>query len=263
VMAATVLVEKAVVHQGRMIVIPRANNSASTYAETEYGDPEQIWLVTPSGPRSFRYGARRTNPEHQGPDPEVYIHPLGAQFEGVELRNLDRVHPGRADGTLTEQVSHAMVELLRREQVHVAFDLHEAGPTSRLANMLISHPRGLEIGALALLNLELEGISMKLEHSSEDFRGLSHREWGDATQVYAYLIETPNPAQAAMGSEERRNADPVNDPAAPLWKRVGTHLATVRSVLDAFGMTDPTFALSYTAPDYADLEARGLGANLN
>ncbi|BAS26296.1 succinylglutamate desuccinylase [Limnochorda pilosa] len=263
-MAATVLVEKAVVTQGRLIVIPRANNSAATYAEIEYGDPGQIWLVTPSGPRAFRYGARRTHPDHQGvPDPAVFVHPLGAEFEGAESRNLDRVHPGRADGTLTEQVSYAIVELLRREKVHVAFDLHEAGPTSRLANMLVSHPKGLEIGALALLNLEYEGISMKLEHSSVDFRGLSHREWGDATPAYSYLIETPNPAQASAGSDERRNADPVNDPESPLWKRVGTHLDTVRSVLDAFAMTDPGFAFSYAAPGYAELEARGLGASLN
>lgn len=260
VMAATVLVEKAVVTQGRLIVIPRANNSASTYAETEYGDPEGIWLVTPSGPRAFRYGARRTHPDHHGvPDPDRYVHPKGSVFDGYEIRNLDRVHPGRPDGTLTEQVSYAMVELIKREQVHVAFDLHEAGPTSRLANMLISHPKGLEIGALALLNLELEGISMKLEHSSEDFRGLSHREWGDATAAYAYLIETPNPGQAP----DRMNPDVVRDPAAPLWKRVGTHLATIRSVLEAFAMADPGFAFEYTAPDYADLEARGLGANLN
>jgi len=260
VMAATVLVEKAVVTQGRLIVIPRANNSASTYAEVEYGDPEWIWLVTPSGPRAFRYGARRTHPDHHGtPDPAVYVHPKGSTFEGYEIRNLDRVHPGRPDGTLTEQVSYAMVELIRRENVHVAFDLHEAGPTSRLANMLISHPKGLEIGALALLNLELEGISMKLEHSSEDFRGLSHREWGDETDAYAYLIETPNPGQAP----DRMNPDVVGDPEAPLWKRVGTQLATIRSVLEAFTMADPSFAFEYTAPDYADLEARGLGAHLN
>lgn len=259
IMAAIALVEKARVTAGRLIVVPHANNSAITWTTPDREDPDHIWVVTASGPRSFRYGARYTNPAHQSPDPEEYVHPLGYTNPGHEARNLDRVHPGKPDGTLTEQISYALVQLLRREEVDLAFDLHEAGTRSRLANMLIANPKGLEIGALAVLQLESTGIVMKLEHSSQEFRGLSHREWGDHTQAYAFLIETPNPGQ----DPDRRKADVVNDPDYPLAVRVGYQLETVRAVVEAFNGWHPDRAVRYEAPGYEELRRGGLAAALN
>lgn len=258
IMAAILFVERAEVTRGRLIVIPHANNSATTYSEP--GGPECIKLITPSGERSFRYGARRTNPKHQAPDAEEFIHyPSGYKLPGEEARNLDRVHPGKADGSLTQQISYGICQLITREKVDVAIDLHEAGPGSRLSYMLVCHPKALEIGAMALLDASAKGIQMQLERSRDDFRGLSHREWGDHTQAYSFLIETPNPGQ----DPNAKDPDVVNDPIYPLWHRVGVHLLTVRGILDSYSLMTGNSLEWEGMPDYDELASQGLGPFLN
>ena len=262
IMAAVLLVERAGVSAGRLIVIPNANNSAVTFSDPERPGPEWITLATPGGPRRFKYGSRRTNPAHQGAaDPPKFHHPQSSEeIEGAEARNLDRAHPGRADGTLTEKIAAAMLALLKAEKVDVAFDLHEANPGGRLAWMLVANPKSVELAAVAVLGLEADGIAMKLEPSSETFRGLSHREWGDATPAQSFLIETPNPG---MG-ENPKNADVVNDKELPLSRRVGVHLATMMAVLSAWNdAAAPGRIATITGlPSLADLQARGVGAFL-
>jgi predicted deacylase len=233
IMAAVVLVERATVRRGRLIVIPHANNSAITWADPKRPGPEWIALTTPTGERRFKYGSRYTRPGHQGaPDPPKYRHPASTEeLEGAEARNLDRAYPGRADGTLTERMAAAIVRLLKDERVDVAFDFHEAGPESRLAWMMVANPKNIEVGAAAVLALEESpGISMKLEPSSETFRGLSHREWGDATSAQAFLFETPSPGMV----DNPKGADVVGDVKLPLARRVGVHLAAFSAVLDAY-----------------------------
>ena len=107
--------------------------------------------------------------------------PTEASSRGEEIRNLNRVHPGKADGTLTEQIAYAIRMLLIEENVDIAIDLHEAGVTSRLANTLVAHDRAMEPAVLAVLDLSMQGIHINLEPSRDEFRGLSHREWGDHT----------------------------------------------------------------------------------
>ena len=98
--------------------------------------------------------------------------------------------------------------LLTAEQASVAFDFHEAAPESRLAWMVVANPKNLQTAAAALFDLEAMGLTMKLERSSETFRGLSHREWGDATKAQAFLFETPSPSMA----NDTKGVDFVNDP---------------------------------------------------
>ncbi len=229
--AATVLIERARVAVGRLVVIPHANNSAASYRDRDPAGPLTVAVPTPAGPRLFRYGSRLTKPADQGElDPPRFRHPKSAEdLDGVEARNLDRVYPGRADGNLTERIAHAVMEVLAREQVDVAFDLHESRPESRLAWTVVAHPKNVEMAALALLALDARNVPMKLEQSGDSFRGLSHREWGDATRAQAYLIETPNPGQA----DKATGVDQVGDPRLPLARRVATHLATLLAVLDA------------------------------
>ena len=166
IMSATLFVERAVATAGRIIVVPYANPSGASYPDTLHPQIGFYTITTKSGPRTFRYGDRRTNPEHQGPDPDQYIHyPTGVAFDGNEARNLDRAHPGKADGTLTQQLAYAYHRLLIDEEVDVAFDLHEAGVTSRLANMVIANPKNLDYAVIAIVDLELQGIVMNVEHS--------------------------------------------------------------------------------------------------
>jgi hypothetical protein len=250
VMAATLVVERGAVSRGTVIVIPHANNSAARNNDgTRHpGTPQWIELTSSSGEtRRFRYGSRRTAVEDQEPDPEVFVHPFGGELAGEEARNLNRIHPGKADGTLTEQISYALFQLAEQENVDVVIDMHESSITSRLALMMVCHQRALEIGAMATLDLEMEGIVLKQEASQEEFHGLSHREFGDRTNAYAFLVETPNPGQ----EEAIEHPDVVNDPEAPLSGRVYTHLRTVKAILDNFGSTvipDRRIELGYPFP---------------
>ncbi|MGI6146932.1 MAG: hypothetical protein GX183_04330 [Firmicutes bacterium] len=259
IMSATLFVERAVATAGRIIVVPYANPSGASYPDTLHPQIGFYTITTKSGPRTFRYGDRRTNPEHQGPDPDQYIHyPTGVAFDGNEARNLDRAHPGKADGTLTQQLAYAYHRLLIDEEVDVAFDLHEAGVTSRLANMVIANPKNLDYAVIAIVDLELQGIVMNVEHSDDQFPGLSHREWGDHTQAAAYLIETPNPGQTPGITDP----DVVNDPVNPLARRVATHLAAIDAVLAAHEMVDGQRTKYTGLPSYDDLIKFGLGEYL-
>jgi predicted deacylase len=232
IMAATVLVEHARVLKGRLIVIPNANNSAVSYTDPQRPGPEFITVPTSSGQRRFKYGARLTRPEHQGQaDPPKYHHPRSDEMlESAEARNLDRAYPGQAKGNLTERIAYGILEVIRSEGADIAFDLHEAGPESRLAWMVVANPKNVDTAALAIVNLDAAGIPMKLEPSSETFRGLSHREWGDATKAQAFLFETPSPTMVS----NPRGADTLNDPKYPLARRTGVHLSTFMAVVDAY-----------------------------
>jgi predicted deacylase len=261
-MAATLLVERVSVAKGRMIVIPHANNSAVGYTDPQRPGPDWIEIATASGTRRFKYGARRTRVEHQGaPDPLKYRHPASTEeLDGAEARNLDRAYPGDANGPLTQRIAAAIMRVLVVERADLAFDLHEAGPESRLAWMIVANPKNIDLGALAVLALEEQGLSMKLEPSSETFRGLSHREWGDATAARAFLLETPNPGQV----EKPAGADVVSHPDYPLSKRVGAHLATLSAIVSAYNDdARPESRIELRdLPSMADLERDGLGRYL-
>ena len=265
VFAATLLVEHARVAEGRLVVVPRANNSAVTWRDPERPAPDEVVLASPSGPRRFRFGARTTNPAHQGaPDPAFFRHAGGgAELPGVEARNLDRAYPGAPAGTLTERVAFAIVELLRREKAGLAFDLHEAGPASRLAWMVVAHPRGVELAASAVLDLDAEGLRMKLETSDDAFRGLSHREWGDATGALAFLVETPNPAQE-KGAASKGPIEQLDHPGLPLADRAAAHLRTLLAIVGAHAAQAPPGerVRLEDVPDARALLERGLGAFL-
>ncbi len=229
IMAAVLLVERGTVQAGTVFVIPHANNSASVRNQAS-ASLQSFQLTTASGEvRTFRYGDRRTQVEDQGaPDPEIFVHlPSGLEFEGAEARNLNRNHPGQSDGTLTQQISYALFQLAREESVDVEIDMHESSLTGRLANTLVSHPRGQDIAAFSILDLELSGISLKQEMSSEEVFGLSHREFGDRTDALAFLIESANPGQEPGASAP----DVVNDPRSPLAHRVRLQLLTVEAIL--------------------------------
>jgi predicted deacylase len=264
IMAAIVLVERARVQQGRLIVVPHANNSAITDVDPERPGPPFIVLATASGERRFMYGSRRTRADQQGaPDPKIYRHPSPKADEdlpGTESRNLNRAYPGVADGTLTQRIAYGIMQLLAAEQASLAFDFHEAGPESRLAWMVVANPKNLETAAAALFDLEAAGLTMKLERSSETFRGLSHREWGDATRAQAYLFETPSPSMV----NDTKGVDFVNDPKLPLSKRVGGQLASFAAVVAAYnaGALPASRVTLADVPTMADVEKTGIGAFL-
>jgi hypothetical protein len=260
IMAAIVLVEHVRVQRGRLIVIPHANNSAITDIDPQRPGPPFFSLTTPSGERAFRYGSRRTAASHQGrPDPITFRHPASEEdLDGAEARNLNRCYPGVETGTLTERMAFGIQQVIERERAALAFDFHEAPPGSRLAWVMVAHPKNIETAALAVVNLEMQGLSMRLEPSSDRFRGLSHREWGDASVAQTYLFETASPSMLNGTTV----VDVVNDPTLPLSKRVGAQLACFSAVLAAYDES-ASHGRSVTlldVPSMSDVEKAGVGA---
>jgi len=255
--AAVGLVERAVVRRGRLVVVPYANNSAITYPDPRRPrSPRDFSVRGAGGLRSFKIGARLTHPRHQGEkDPPGEAAPSPEYAADNLSRNLDRQYPGRADGNLTQRIAWAITSLIVRERADLAFDLHEAPPGSRLAMMIVANPKNVDLAAEAVLSLEAAGLAMKLEESSAEFKGLSHREWGDATGARAFLFETPNPAFLKDSP-----GDPVTDPEWPLARRVGIQLEALRAIIDAWngGAPEARRVVVEGLPGYEDLVKTGL-----
>lgn len=281
-LTAITLIESAVVTRGRLIVIPRADHSGFTCTEPQEGYPPVYRIATPTGTRQFRYGSRGTNPIHQWPDPIIYVNGSGQQLAGPEVRNLNRSYPGDPNGYLTERLAFAIVELIRRERVDLSIDLHEASPEYPVINAMVAHENAVDLAVEAALLLEFEGIQIGVEPSPANLRGLSHREWGDATGTKAILIESANPAQGRLrgrtdealiveGADRyyTRAAElgllyvPFGAAGSPLDERVGRHLQTVSTLLEVFSSANPDRPIvAENLPTLEDVLRNGLGAFL-
>ena len=242
--AATMIAELAVPEEGRIIVIPCLNSSGLDYADAIDPRPyrQRLRLDAASGKRYLRYGSRFVRPEGRGLPPG----------------DINRAYPGLADGALAQRVAAAVMALLDSERVDVAIDLHEAGPDSRLAWTIVANPKNVGMAADAVLALEGAGVDMGLERSTEESRGMSHREWGDRSGAVAFLVETINPAQAYGGDAY---VDQLRHPEYPLRTRVAVQLEAVRAIVDAYNAARPERGVLYRGlPGYDELASRGLEA---
>ena len=208
-LAAWLLVEHATIERGRLIVALSANRSASTVTRPSAAYPATYTIPTAWGGQTFRMGDRFTNPLDQWPDPEVFIHyPSGQYLAYVDVRNLNRAFPGRANGSLTERTTYAFMELIRREKVDVAIDLHEAELQYPVINTIVTHQKGQELATMISMTLtDLEGFNIGTEFSPRNLHGLTHREIGDHSPAVSLLFEAPEPfLDATRGRTERRRA---------------------------------------------------------
>ena len=282
-LSAVLLVENARPSAGTLYVIPRANASAFTHNDPQEGAPQRYTIKTAFGSRSFRYGSRATNPLAQWPDPDVYIHASsGQRLSGNETRNLNRGYPGRADGTLTERVCLGITELIRKEKIGITIDLHEASPEYPVNMAIVAHPRAMPLASQVVMGLEMSDISIRLEPSPVNLRGLTHRELGDFTDTVAVLMETPNASQGRLrgrtdealvltgkdpwyvkAQKLGRLFVPYDGNGHPVEERVGRHLAGIAEFAMAFGREFPERPLVIDGiPSYEDLLQSGLGAFL-
>lgn len=281
--SAVVLLENLTVEAGTVYLIPRANSSAFSHTEPQEAHPRRLEIPTGATVRRFRHGARVTNPVHQWPDPEIYAHPSsGAILAGNETRNLNRAYPGVRDGNLTERIAWAITELIRREGIDLAIDLHEAAPEYPVNRAIVAPERSQDIASFAVVSLQLAGFDFLLEPSPANFRGLSHREWNDFTETRPFLIETPNPAQGRLRGRTSAalvlaGDDPLYARAAGIpslsmpWTeggyrlelRVARHLAAIAAIVEAYNLASPEKPLVAGGwPSPEDLLARGVGAFL-
>lgn len=286
-MAAIALVENAKAEAGTIYVIPRTDNSAFTHNDPQEGSPHFFHIDTKSGIREFVYGSRASNPIDQWPDPDVYTHSSGQTLSGSEMRNINRTYPGVEDGTLTEQISYAVTNMINTLDIDMVMDFHEASPEYPTINATVAHERAMDMASMGILELQMSGINMSLEPSPVSLRGLTHRELGDHTNALALLMETGNPAQGRLHgktSEEliltgkdkyyRKAAEagylyiPYDENGAPLEMRVGRHLQGIieymKAFTDMYGTEKGSLVMS-GIPTYEELTAGGhsLGEYLN
>jgi Predicted deacylase len=282
-MTAIVLVENARPSSGRLFVIPRANASAATHTDPMEGTPRSFTIDAASGRRSFRFGSRATNPVDQWPDPDIYVHASsGQELSGSETRNLNRAYPGRPDGTFTEKVAYAIVQLIKTEKVDVTVDLHEASPEYPVINAIVAHERAMPVASAAILDLELQDVTMGLEPSPKSLHGLTHRELGDSTDTLALLMENTNPSQGRLrgktdeelileGKDELyvraqklgRLFVPFDDKGWPLSTRVGRHVAGLQSIFGSYTSQRADRPIVVEGlPSYEELASGGLAKYL-
>ena len=285
VIAAVVLLERADVKRGRLIIAPYANMMGRSHTFPQDAHPQTFSFTTASGEqRVFRYGSRTTNPVFEWPNPDIYIHPASGQtMAGVERSNLNRTHPGVVDGSITERLAYGFMQLIKAEQVDLAIDLHEASPEYPVVEAMVAHENAMELAAMVTMELEFEGIPMRLEPSPVNLRGLDHREWGDNADVLAILLETSNPSAGRFRGKTDEaliltGADkayqkasglgrlyvPYEGGSEPIAKRVARHVTAVKLLTDNLEFVRDGKGVEIDGlPGFQDLTANGVGDYLS
>ncbi len=283
-LASVVILENLIPEKGRVIVIPRLNNSAFTCTDPMEAFPQSFHINTDNGPREFRFGSRATNPLDQWPDPLVYSHkPSGQQYSGLESRNLNRAYPGSSKGSFTEKVAYAIMQMIEKEKVDISYDLHEAAPEIPIINAIVYHEKSEDIAMYSILELEMEELQFTPELSPKNFHGLSHREWGDYTETYPFLMETSNPIQGRLRGKtnEELILDGVSknyqiaketgalrivyrDEGEQLEHRVGRHLSGFMAIISSYNEIHFDNPVEVSGlPGYQELVENGIGKYLN
>ena len=125
-LSAVALIENIEVTEGRVIIIPRTNNSGFTHTSPLDGMQDFFTLTLSDGSeRSFRVGNRLTNPVDQWPDVNYYEGTSGRTIYGTEnpeVRNVNRLYYGTEDGVLTEQVCYGIYNLINEEGVDLTME---------------------------------------------------------------------------------------------------------------------------------------------
>jgi hypothetical protein len=283
-LAAWVLAENAVLAKGRLFVILSANRSATTATRLGGAYPPDFTIPTAWGGQKFRMGDRWSNPLDQWPDPEVYIHyPTRQQLAYMDIRNLNRAFPGRPGGTLTERTCYAITELIRKEKIDLAIDLHEAELQYPVISTIVAHQKGGDLAAMASMMLSSnEGFAIGVESSPPALRGLSHREIGDHTEAISLLLEAPEPfLDATRGRTDRELLltgkdefivragkrgllfEKIDEKGWPIDVRVGRHSSTILQILETWSEDRPDRAVTLSGvPRYAEVIKNGTGAYL-
>jgi hypothetical protein len=280
-LTALIFIEHAVVERGTLYIIPFFNASAGRTTRPGDGYPLYFDVPTDWGAKRFRYGNRDASPLDQWPDPDVTIHyPTKQLLSFIDARNTNRTWPGRPDGLPMERVTFGAMELIRRDGVDLAIDIHGAETMFPVTNCIVAPERSVRIATMAALTVKAsEGFDSHVEPSPPGFRGLSHREIGDHSDALPFLLEAPLPfLDQPTGpktmeffldgkdpfllslSKKKKLFVPYDETGWPLEKRVGQHCSTTLEIIRQFSRREKDRALVIRGvPRYADLVENGVG----
>ena len=273
-LSAVALIENIAVTEGRVIIIPRTNNSGFTHTSPLDGMQDFFTLTLSDGSeRSFRVGNRLTNPVDQWPDVNYYEGTSGRTIYGTEnpeVRNVNRLYYGTEDGVLTEQVCYGIYNLINEEGVDLTMDTHEGSPEflyldCTMVNMKRDNTKAMSIASDMALSMNFDDLDMRVEYSGVTSYGLSHRSLGDNTDSMMTLMETYNPSMGPLhgkmdddliinGNEPNyyeAHKDgyiyfQVPEDGYPLIERVARHIACIEYLSEAYSWEYPEKAISFT-----------------
>ncbi len=280
-LAALIFLENAEVEKGTLYIIPNFNRSGSLDTKPGDGYPLYYRIPTPWGEKTFRYGNRDASPLDQWPDPDVFIHyPDRQLLSFIDARNTNRTWPGRPNGLLMERVTYAAMELLRKNKVDVAIDLHGAETMFPVTNCIVAPSSAARLATRVALYVKArEKFDNHVEPSPEGFRGLSHREIGDHSETLPFLLEAPIPFldQPTGPKTEQFLLDgkdpfllslsakgklfvPYDESGWPIDKRVGQHVSVMLEIFSQYSKQNPERAIVVrNVPRYADIVENGTG----
>ena len=214
------------------------------------------------------------------PDPEVYVHyPSRQMLAYMDVRNFNRTWPGYPNGTLTERTNYAFMELIRKENVDVFIDLHEAELEYPVISTIVAHQKGTNVAAMTSMMLNATEFRIGMEYSPESLHGLSHSEFGDHSQAVSYLLETPEPLLDRVRGVTDENLlltgkDPfvqmagrygllyekIDENGWPIDVRVGRHASTVLELAQSWSDLNMTKPIKISnVPRYGEIIENGIG----
>ena len=280
-LTAVLFIENAVVEKGSVIIIPMFNNSAGRNTRSGDGYPLYYDIPTEWGKKRFRMGNRDASPLDQWPDPDVYVHyPDKQLLSFLDVRNTNRTWPGRAKGPLMERVTFGAMEILRRENVDIAIDIHGAETMFPVTNCIVAPEKSIRIATMTTLTVKArEHFDSHVEPSPSGFRGLSHREIGDYSDTLPFLLEAPIPFLDQPTGP--KTVDLLVDGKDPFllslskkgklfvsydeegWsmeKRVGQHCSVTLEIVNQYSRKNSERAIQIkNVPQYADVVKNGVG----
>jgi len=179
-----------------------------------------------------------------------------------------------------EKVTFAAMELLRREKVDLAVDLHGAETMFPVTNCIVAPEKSIKLATLTSLTVKaLEGFDNHVEPSPSRFRGLSHREIGDYSETLPFLLEAPIPfLDQPTGpktvdlllqgkdpfllrlAKKKKLFVPYDESGWPMAKRVGQHCSVILELIRQYSRKNPDRAIKLTnVPRYKEVVAKGVG----
>jgi len=180
-----------------------------------------------------------------------------------------------------ERVTYAAMELLRRDKVDVAIDMHGAETMFPVTNCIVAPEKSARIATITSMTVKaVEGFDNHVEPSPGNFRGLSHREIGDFSDTLPFLLEAPIPfldqptgpktVKLMMDgkdpfllslSRKKKLFVPYDENGWSMDKRAGQHTSVALEILKQFSKKYPERAIRLSGvPRYAEIVKNGIGS---